>query len=78
MKNKTRLLAAALACALVLTGCGPRRTEPEPYPEPASSESAKTVAYVPLDDRPDNVERVAYLAPCRRRTGTGPRWTDSL
>lgn len=62
MKNKTRLLAAALACALVLTGCGPRRTEPEPYPESASSESAKTVAYVPLDDRPDNVERVAYLA----------------
>ena len=62
MKNKTRLWAALLACALFLTGCGPRTTEPEPYPEPAGSETAKTVAYVPLDDRPDNVERVVYLA----------------
>lgn len=61
MKNKTRLLAAALTCALLLTGCGPRRTEPEADPPPAA-ESAKTVAYVPLDDRPDNLERVAYLA----------------
>ena len=59
---RQKFLSAALACALVLTGCGPRRTEPEPYPEPAGSESAKTVAYVPLDDRPDNVERVVYLA----------------
>ena len=62
MKNKTRLWAALLSCALFLTGCGPRTTEPEPYPEPAGSEIAKTVAYVPLDDRPDNVERVVYLA----------------
>ena len=62
MRNKFRLLAALLVCALVLTGCGPRTTEPEPYPEPAGSETAKTVAYVPLDDRPDNVERVVYLA----------------
>ena len=60
MKNKSRLLAAALACVLGLTGCGPRRTEPGP--EPAGPEAAETVAYVPLDDRPDNVERVVYLA----------------
>ena len=60
MKNKSRLLAAALACVLGLTGCGPRRTEPGP--EPAGPEAAETVAYVPLDDRPDNVERVEYLA----------------
>ncbi|MCI9011577.1 MAG: DUF4127 family protein, partial [Oscillibacter sp.] len=43
-------------------GCAPGRTEPLPYPEPAASEPGKTIAYVPLDDRPDNVERVVYLA----------------
>ncbi|MEY8385846.1 DUF4127 family protein [Oscillospiraceae bacterium 38-13] len=59
MKKRTRLWAAALALML-LAGCG--RTEPLPYPEPASSEPGKTIAYVPLDDRPDNVERVVYLA----------------
>ena len=62
MRHKPRLLAALLTCALCLTGCGPRTTEPEPYPEPTSGEATKTVAYVPLDDRPDNVERVEYLA----------------
>lgn len=59
MKRVKRLWAALLALAL-LAGCG--RTEPLPYPEPAASEPGKTVAYVPLDDRPDNVERVEYLA----------------
>ena len=59
MKNKSRLLAAALVCALVLTGCGPQRTEPGPEPE---GTAAEPVAYAPLDDRPDNVERVEYLA----------------
>lgn len=59
MRHRTRLWAALLALTM-LTGCG--RTEPLPYPEPAGSEPGKTVAYVPLDDRPDNVERVAYLA----------------
>ena len=39
MKNKSRLLAAALACVLGLTGCGPRRTEPGP--EPAGPEAAE-------------------------------------
>lgn len=62
MKNRNRRLAALLAGVLLLTGCGPRTTEPEPYPETAGAETAKTVAYVPLDDRPDNVERVVYLA----------------
>ena len=61
MKRITRLWAAALALVL-LAGCGYQRTEPLPYPEPAASEPGKTVAYVPLDDRPDNVERVVYLA----------------
>ena len=56
---REKILAAALACAL-LAGCGPVRTEP------ADTESAPTdepvIAYVPLDDRPDNEERVVYLA----------------
>lgn len=59
MKRVKRLWAAVLVLAL-LAGCG--RTEPLPYPEPAGSEPGKTIAYVPLDDRPDNVERVVYLA----------------
>ena len=62
MEKKKRVFAAVLVCSLLLSGCGAVRTEPEPYPESADSESAKTVAYVPLDDRPDNVERVEYLA----------------
>lgn len=57
--NKTRFLAGALAC-LLLTGCGAVTTEPLAA-EPAG-DGGKVVAYVPLDDRPDNVERVAYLA----------------
>lgn len=61
MKQAKRLWAALLALVL-LAGCAPQRTEPLPYPEPAGSEPGKTVAYVPLDDRPDNVERVVYLA----------------
>lgn len=48
-----------LAC-LLLSGCGAVRTEP------VGQESAPTdepvIAYVPLDDRPDNVERAVYLA----------------
>ena len=61
MKRMKRLWAALLALSL-LTACGYPRTEPLPYPEPAASEPGKTIAYVPLDDRPDNVERVEYLA----------------
>ena len=61
MKQTKRLWAALLALVL-LAGCGYQRTEPLPYPDPAASEPGKTIAYVPLDDRPDNVERVEYLA----------------
>ena len=61
MRRGTRLWAALLALAM-LAGCGYQRTEPLPYPEPAAPEPGKLVAYVPLDDRPDNVERVEYLA----------------
>ena len=51
---KKRFLAGILVC-LLLTGCGPRRTEVLAQ-EPAAE--GPTIAYVPLDDRPDNVERV--------------------
>ena len=57
MKYK-RLLAAVLSC-LLLAGCGTRPAEPvteEPVAE------GEVIAYVPLDDRPDNAERVVYLA----------------
>ena len=60
--NQTKRLWAALLALVLLAGCGYQRTEPLPYPEPAASEPGKTIAYVPLDDRPDNVERVEYLA----------------
>ncbi|WP_298033578.1 DUF4127 family protein [uncultured Dysosmobacter sp.] len=56
--RRNKLLAAMLAC-LLLTGCGAKRTEPLAE-EPAAE--GPEIAYVPLDDRPDNVERVVYLA----------------
>lgn len=52
---KKRLLGAAL-CAALLAGCA------APAAELPSGTETGTIAYVPLDDRPDNVERVAYLA----------------
>lgn len=55
---KKRLLAAVLACAL-LSGCGSTGELPE---LPETAEEERIIAYVPLDDRPDNVERVVYLA----------------
>lgn len=61
MKRMKRACTALLAL-LTLAGCGYQRTEPLPYPEPAASEPDKAIAYVPLDDRPDNVDRVVYLA----------------
>ena len=56
---RKRMLAAALACAL-LAGCGPVRTEP--LEGETAQTDAPVIAYVPLDDRPDNAERVVYLA----------------
>ena len=59
---KRRFWGAFLAC-LLLTGCGPYRTDPadaevwDTHPD-----AEKVIAYVPLDDRPDNEERVLYLA----------------
>lgn len=56
---KQRLLAAMLAC-LLLSGCGAVRTEPVDQESTPTDEPV--IAYVPLDDRPDNVERAVYLA----------------
>ena len=54
---KKQIFAAVLACAL-LAGCGPVPLKN------GGGETAEhtTIAYVPLDDRPDNVERAVYLA----------------
>lgn len=57
--NAKRICALVLSC-LLLAGCGPVRTEPLDQ-ETAPAEGPE-IAYVPLDDRPDNVERVVYLA----------------
>lgn len=57
---KKKLAAAALSLVL-LTGCNPARQPVLPLSEEPQS-SGPEIAYVPLDDRPDNVERVVYLA----------------
>ncbi len=57
---RKRIFAALMAC-LMLAGCGPQRTEPI-APEPTGGAAGEVIAYVPLDDRPDNVGRVVYLA----------------
>jgi len=55
---RERCVVILLILAL-LTGCAPGRTEVEPDPPPSGE---RTLAYVPLDDRPDNLERPVYLA----------------
>jgi hypothetical protein len=61
MKNRmTRLLCATLAAAL-LTGCGAAGSGSTSAEEAEPIDSG-VIAYVPLDDRPDNAERVTYLA----------------
>ena len=54
-----RFLTAVLAVAL-LAGCGPVSTEP--VDQESAPADDPVIAYVPLDDRPDNEERVVYLA----------------
>lgn len=56
---KKRLTAALLSC-LLLAGCGGQTPSVSAQPEP--SVRSGSIAYVPLDDRPDNAERVKYLA----------------
>lgn len=59
MRKKYRFLALLLA-VLMLGGCGVERTEPVTDDVPA--ENSKKVAYVPLDDRPNNYECMEYMA----------------
>ena len=54
-----KTILAALLCLSLLTGCG---GAPVPLPEAEQPDSSPVIAYVPLDDRPDNVGRVEYLA----------------
>lgn len=56
MKKK---ILAALLCLSLLSGCG---GAPVSLPEAEQPDSSPVIAYVPLDDRPDNVGRVVYLA----------------
>jgi len=61
MKRRIRFLAGIIAL-LLLTGCvQPVSTPEEPLPQGTSVRSGD-ICYVPLDDRPDNRERVVYLA----------------
>lgn len=59
MRKKQGFLALLLA-ALLLGGCGLERTTPEASNAPA--ENSTKVAYVPLDDRPNNYECMEYMA----------------
>ena len=56
---RKQLAALALALILPLSACGAVPVEDQ-RPEP--SQRLGDIAYVPLDDRPDNWERVEYLA----------------
>lgn len=53
--RKIKCLAATLLVCFTLCGC----TQPENLPQ---SENEPEIVYIPLDDRPDNYERVVYLA----------------
>ena len=61
--QKTVLLRplAVLLALSVLSGCAENGGGASSSPEPEPVRSG-TIAYVPLDDRPDNTDRVVYLA----------------
>lgn len=54
-----KLLCILLLSALLLTACHVERTEPTAPPQ---RESAEKIAYLPLDDRPNNYECMVYMA----------------
>ena len=61
MRQRIRFLTG-LAVLLLLTGCvQPGSPSETPLPQGTSVDSGD-ICYVPLDDRPDNLERVEYLA----------------
>ena len=59
MRKKYRYSALLLAL-IMLGGCGVERTEP--LADDAPPEDSVKVAYVPLDDRPNNYECMEYMA----------------
>lgn len=61
MKRNNRLLAGLLAL-LLLTGCTAPGSTSGSTSVPEPSVQSGDICYVPLDDRPDNLERVEYLA----------------
>ena len=60
MKRRIRFVAGIIAL-LLLTGCVQQDTTKTPLAQGDSVRSGD-ICYVPLDDRPDNLERVDYLA----------------
>ncbi len=58
--RKKYVFPALLLAVLMLGGCGTVRTDPAANDVPA--ENSKKVAYVPLDDRPNNYECMEYMA----------------
>jgi hypothetical protein len=69
--KRMRILAAALALCL-LGGCAPSGAASSANASAVKTVDSGTIAYAPLDDRPDNVERVSYLAESLGYTLTMP------
>ena len=74
-----KTILAALLCLSLLAGCS---GAPAPLPEAEQPDSSPVIAYVPLDDRPDNVGRgniwrkvLATRSICRRSGCTRRCWT---
>lgn len=54
-----KLLCLLLCLVLLLSACSVVRTTPS---DPPTSENTKKIAYLPLDDRPNNYECMVYMA----------------
>lgn len=60
--NRRIRLAAVLLVLVLLTGCVQPGATSSGVLQPEPSVKTGNVCYIPLDDRPDNLERVEYLA----------------
>lgn len=60
--NRQIRLAAVLLVLVLLTGCVQPGATSSGVLQPEPSVKTGNVCYIPLDDRPDNLERVEYLA----------------
>lgn len=59
MIKKIVAVGTAILCLVCMTACGEREEERE---QAERYENTATLAYIPIDDRPVNVDRVVYLA----------------